>query len=140
MWHIDIPLKKAHRNTAKKRINLLIHELMDELGQLRDGSLPQDPDYPFIMAPGERRTETSNTIIRNCEWHEKRYLRQPSYQSSECGHVSLPNGAGIDYQDSDGTSRHRGVALNELTYISSRDVLADTPWHKHIPEKLEKLV
>ena len=56
------------------------------------------------------------------------------------GHVSLPNGTGIDYHDSDGTNRLRGVALNELTDGSSRDFLAGTPWHKHVPAKLEKVI
>jgi len=56
------------------------------------------------------------------------------------GHVSLPNGTGIDYHDSDGTIRLRGVAPNELTDTSSRDFLAGTPRHKHIPAKLERVV
>ena len=56
------------------------------------------------------------------------------------GHVSLPNGTGIDYHDSDGTKRLRGVAPNELTDSVSRDFLARTPWHKHVPAKLEKVI
>lgn len=55
------------------------------------------------------------------------------------GHVSLPNGTGIDYTDSDGVQHHRGVAPNELTDSYRRDFLAGTPWHKHVPARLEKL-
>ncbi len=56
------------------------------------------------------------------------------------GHISLPNGTGIDYRDEAGTLQHRGVAPNEFTDASSRDFLAGTPWHKHIPARLEKAV
>jgi formate dehydrogenase len=55
------------------------------------------------------------------------------------GHVSLPNGTGIDYAQADGTIQHRGVAPNELTDSYRRDFLAGTPWHKHVPAKLERL-
>ncbi len=55
------------------------------------------------------------------------------------GHISLPNGTGIDYIDADGAEQHLGVAPNELTDSYRRDFLAGTPWHKHIPAKLEKV-
>ena len=54
------------------------------------------------------------------------------------GHISLPNGTGIDYTDAAGKSHREGVAPNEFTDASSRDFLAGTPWHKHIPARLEK--
>jgi anaerobic selenocysteine-containing dehydrogenase len=54
------------------------------------------------------------------------------------GHISLPNGTGIDYTDAEGVIHHRGVAPNEFTDSFSRDFLAGTPWHKHIPARLEK--
>ncbi len=49
------------------------------------------------------------------------------------GHVSLPNGLGVDHPD--GTP---GVAPNELTSLGHRDWLAGTPWHKHVPARLER--
>jgi formate dehydrogenase len=55
------------------------------------------------------------------------------------GHISLPNGVGIDYTDSSGGKQRLGVAPNELTDAASRDFLAGTPWHKHVPARLEKL-
>jgi anaerobic selenocysteine-containing dehydrogenase len=156
----------------ENRINLAIPELLDELERLQEGPLPQNFDYPFILSAGERRSETSNTIIRDFGWHEKGIfasLRISPQDAAmlECesgdtlrvttlrgsaevvvevsdmmspGHVSLPNGTGIDYCDSEGAMRHKGVAPNELTDISSRDFLAGTPWHKHIAAKLERVV
>jgi len=54
------------------------------------------------------------------------------------GHISLPNGQGLDYQAPDGTVVHAGVAPNELTDVAARDFLAGTPWHKHVPARLER--
>jgi hypothetical protein len=48
------------------------------------------------------------------------------------GHVSLPNGLGLDFPDL-GTT---GVALNELTAGEDRDWLAGTPWHKYTPARV----
>ncbi|HNJ97821.1 MAG TPA: molybdopterin dinucleotide binding domain-containing protein, partial [Ilumatobacteraceae bacterium] len=44
------------------------------------------------------------------------------------GHMSLPNGFGID---------GAGVSPNELTSYLHRDELAGTPLHKHVPARVE---
>jgi anaerobic selenocysteine-containing dehydrogenase len=55
----------------------------------------------------------------------------------QAGHISLPNGMGVDYPG-EGSERVRtGVALNELTSSGDRDWLAGTPWHKSVPARLE---
>ncbi|MDW5593998.1 molybdopterin-dependent oxidoreductase [Conexibacter stalactiti] len=53
------------------------------------------------------------------------------------GHVSLPNGLGLDYPGDDGRPVTTGVALNELTSLTWRDPRALTPWHKHVPARVE---
>ncbi len=55
------------------------------------------------------------------------------------GHVSLPNGQGIDFPH-EGGARRTGVAPNELTHGADRDWLAGTPWHKHTPARVEALL
>jgi anaerobic selenocysteine-containing dehydrogenase len=55
------------------------------------------------------------------------------------GHISLPNGLGVDYPDEQGVRQLAGVALNELTASEDRDWLAGTPWHKHTPARVERL-
>lgn len=55
------------------------------------------------------------------------------------GHVSLPNGHGLDYHQADGSLDRRGVSLNELTNTTDRDPFAGTPWHKYVPVHLERL-
>ena len=53
------------------------------------------------------------------------------------GHVSLPNGLGLDHPGEDGLPVVTGAAPNELTSSEDRDWLAGTPWHKHVPARLE---
>ena len=53
------------------------------------------------------------------------------------GHASLPNGFGLDYIDADGRARVPGVAPNSLTSADWRDEFAGTPWHKHVPARIE---
>ena len=55
----------------------------------------------------------------------------------QAGHASLPNGLGIDYLDDAGQAVVHGVAPNELTCSTDRDWIAGTPWHKHVPARIE---
>ena len=52
------------------------------------------------------------------------------------GHVSIPNGMGL-YAEADNDSDVVGVPPNELTTLDWKDDYAGTPWHKHVPAKLE---
>ena len=49
------------------------------------------------------------------------------------GHVSIPNGFGLDNED--GT--RCGIAPNELTSLDDRDKFAGTPHHKFVPARIE---
>ena len=153
-----------------QRINLAIPELLDELTNLDPAGPPVDPDFPYILSAGERRSETSNTNIRDTDWIRKGKLestlrvhpgdakqlglsegarvkitsRRASVVtaveiSDGCrpGHVSLPNGHGLDAKQADGRITRTGVALNELTDYRWRDPIAGTPWHKYVPVRLE---
>jgi hypothetical protein len=53
------------------------------------------------------------------------------------GHASLPNGFGLDFTGEDGTTVVPGVAPNSLTSSGWRDEFAGTPWHKHVPARIE---
>jgi anaerobic selenocysteine-containing dehydrogenase len=153
------------------RINLWLPELVSELEKLADDRPPYDPEYPFVLSAGERRTETSNTQIRDASWHRKGAfgtLRMCAHDAAalgcadgewvsvttrrgraraaveispamQPGHVSLPNGLGIDYGRTDGAVERRGVALNELTNTTDRDPIAGTPWHKRVPARIERI-
>ncbi|MDT5224814.1 MAG: hypothetical protein QOG19_2221 [Mycobacterium sp.] len=53
------------------------------------------------------------------------------------GHAALPNGFGLDYLGEDGRTLVPGVAPNSLTSTKWRDAYAGTPWHKHVPARIE---
>jgi anaerobic selenocysteine-containing dehydrogenase len=55
----------------------------------------------------------------------------------QTGHASLPNGFGLDYTGADGKTIVTGVAPNSLTSSDWRDEFAGTPWHKHVPARIE---
>lgn len=55
------------------------------------------------------------------------------------GHISLPNGQGLQYIAADGAVIQHGIAPNELTDGQRRDFFAGTPWHKCVPARLEKI-
>jgi formate dehydrogenase len=61
------------------------------------------------------------------------------HDSQREGHVSLPNGLGVDHTDGDGRTVVAGVAPNELTSSGDRDPWVGTPHHKHVRARLEPL-
>lgn len=61
-------------------------------------------------------------------------------EAMRAGHASLPNGYGLDFADEQGHPHVTGVAPNELTSTDWRDAYAGTPWHKHVPARIEALV
>ncbi|PRY41435.1 molybdopterin-dependent oxidoreductase [Umezawaea tangerina] len=154
------------RRLPGERINLDVPELLAAVAALRDRPVPhQDPDWPFVLSAGERRAFTANTIMRDPSWRRRDpdgRLRISTTDATRLGvttgdrvrlttrrgnaevpvdvtetmrsgHISLPNGLGL-------TVRERtGVAPNELTAAEDRDEWAGTPWHKHVPARLEPL-
>src|SRR5439155_21310526 len=132
------------------------------------GATPEhtSEEFPFVLAAGERRSFTANTIFRDPAWrrrdtsgalrispHDARRLGLEDggrarvitsrgraeavveiSDRMQPGHVSLPNGLGLDSPD--GLVR-TGVAPNELTDLKRRDEFAGTPWHKYVPARVE---
>ena len=54
------------------------------------------------------------------------------------GHVSLPNGLGLDYPDAGGAVQI-GIAPNELTSSEDRDPFVGTPWDKHVAARITRI-
>jgi anaerobic selenocysteine-containing dehydrogenase len=158
--------------TPNGKIQASIPELLDELATLRETSPGTgDPDFPFVLSAGERRSFTANTILRDPEWRKKdqegslrispqdagrlgvaegdrvrlstkRGSVEVSVEVSSMmqpGHVSLPNGLGLDHTTREGERVRTGAAPNELTSSEDRDWLAGTPWHKHVAARIEAL-
>ena len=58
-------------------------------------------------------------------------------EAMQAGHAALPNGFGLDFTGADGIERTPGVAPNALTSADWCDSYAGTPWHKHVPARIE---
>ncbi len=153
---------------ADGRLRLAIPELLEELGGLLDEPEETDPAYPFVLAAGERRRHTANTVIRDPAWrtHDREgALRiNPAdaaaleLRDGALVRITTPGGsasAPIEITDTlrrghvtlpngfgltrVGSGEPDGVAPNELTSASRRDWLAGTPWNKHVPARIEPL-
>ena len=53
------------------------------------------------------------------------------------GHISMPNGMGLDYPTEAGNTKAVGGSPNELTWSSYADEFVGTPWHKTVPVRIE---
>ena len=58
--------------TPDKRVRLVIPELLDELRSLFTSEPSRDDAFPFVLAAGERRSSTANTLYRDPEWRRGR--------------------------------------------------------------------
>jgi anaerobic selenocysteine-containing dehydrogenase len=72
----------------------------------------------------------------------KRGSAETMVEVNDCmqpGHISLPNGTRLWYPDREGQEFQNGVAPNELTTTEQRDWFAGTPFHKHVPARIEAI-
>jgi anaerobic selenocysteine-containing dehydrogenase len=164
----DINWDWVGRARPSGRLDLAIPELLDELAGLPDEDDLTDPEFPFILSAGERRSNTAQTLIRDPAWRkrdpqgalrvspadarslglEQGALVEVVTRRGRCttpieitdmmreGNISLPNGFGLANGPGGPVT---GVPPNELTSSDRRDWLAGTPWHKHVPARIEPL-
>ncbi|MCP3981779.1 MAG: molybdopterin-dependent oxidoreductase [bacterium] len=151
--------------TADGRIHLAISEMLEELQSLRH-TAPPNGEYPFVLLAGERRSYNANQIYRNPEWRkidpngamrmhpeDARELGLTQDDRATCssatgsvevsvdlddglrrGVVSLPHGYGMRYRG----GPPQGPQINRITASASCDPLAKTPYHKHVPVRIER--
>ncbi len=50
------------------RIHLAIEEMLAEIEALRDEPPPENPEFPFVLAAGQRRSSNANSIMRDPAW------------------------------------------------------------------------
>ena len=157
-------------STLDGKLNVAIPEMLQLVDEIPD--TPQaltSAEFPLILAAGERRSFTANTILRDPQWRKRdragalrispgdagalgvddgATVRVTTATGSvdtvaeitdsmQPGHVSLPNGLGVDYPDPEGAPVLAGASTNELTSVTHRDPFAGTPWHKHVPARVE---
>jgi anaerobic selenocysteine-containing dehydrogenase len=164
----DVNWDWIRRARPSGRLDLSIPELLEELAGLAQDDEPTDPDFPFILSAGERRSNTAQTLIRDPAWRkrdphgalrvsptdalslglEQGAVVEVVTRRGRCttpieitdmmrpGNISLPNGLGLANGPGGPVT---GVPPNELTSSDRRDWLAGTPWHKHVPARIEPL-
>jgi anaerobic selenocysteine-containing dehydrogenase len=107
----------------------------------------RNPEWLKKGAFGMLRIHPEDAASLGCaegDWIELRTQRGTAQAPIEItddlqrGHVSLPNGHGLDYRSADGSLARYGISLNELTNTTDRDPFAGTPWHKYVPVHLER--
>ncbi len=89
---------------------------------------PADADRLGLATGGRARLTTKRASVE--------VLVEVSEQMQP-GHLSLPNGLGLDSPAESGGRRQTGVAPNELTASEDRDPFAGTPWHKYVAARVE---
>jgi anaerobic selenocysteine-containing dehydrogenase len=162
-----------HRlDTHDKKVNLAVPELFVELRQVATQKIHTSEEFPFVLAAGERRTSTANTIFRDAAWRKKDMAGALRIHPSDAdrlgvveggrvkiftqrgsvetiaelsetlqpGYISLPNGQGLSSVNEHGDLVLTGAPANELTSFETRDPIAGTPWHKHVPARVELLL
>jgi anaerobic selenocysteine-containing dehydrogenase len=155
--------------TPDGRLNLHVEPMVEALAALATTDPPgADPEFPLVLTAGERRAFTANTIFRDPAWRKRDAagaLRVATGDAEalgladgdaamlttrrgrarvvvevspmmRAGHISLPNGLGVTPSPGEPAV---GVAPNELTSSDHRDPIAGTPYHKHVPARLEPL-
>jgi anaerobic selenocysteine-containing dehydrogenase len=167
VFTVDEPAETLKRiETPDGRVQLVIPELLGELRSLFEGEPTSDEAWPFVLAAGERRSSTANTLYRDPEWRRGRdrsaALRLSPSDAERLGladgdeaRVTTKRGTATATVELSDTLRpgHAslpngagltyagapadGVAPNELTSSADKDWLAGTPWHKHVRARIE---
>jgi anaerobic selenocysteine-containing dehydrogenase len=147
------------------RLDLHIPELLEELAALEHEDDRPDPDFPFTLSAGERRTNTAMTLIRDPAWRKRDPLGALRIHPADAEALGISGGDWAEVSTRRGSCRApveltdtmrpghislpngygtafgadgpvTGVPPNELTSSERRDWLAGTPWHKHVPARL----
>jgi anaerobic selenocysteine-containing dehydrogenase len=78
--------------TADGRIHVTIPELLAELRGLATEPAAPDPDWPFVLSAGERRSFTANTIMRDPTWRKRDPAGALRVSPGDAGRLGLTDG------------------------------------------------
>jgi anaerobic selenocysteine-containing dehydrogenase len=156
---------KKRIGTPEKKVRLHLPDLLAELDAIAGGRRDDDdPEFPFVLSAGERRSFTANTIIRDAAWRKKDAQGALRIHPDDAAALGVTDGGNlrlttrrdsvvvaVELSDrmrrghvslpnglgltSDGGAA--GIAPNELTASADRDPFVGTPWHKHVRARLE---
>jgi anaerobic selenocysteine-containing dehydrogenase len=153
--------------TPDRRIRLAVPEMLTELAALATEPAP-DPQRPFILAAGERRSYNANQIYRDPAWRKVDPHGALRLHPDDAAALGLGDGDAATVESERGAidvvvelddSVRRGVAtlphgygtrfrggtavgpeLNRLTSAAHCDPLTRTPYHKYVPVAIRRTV
>ena len=96
----------------------------------RNGALYMNPDDARRLNLGDG--STARVTTRRCAVD----VTVEVTDRMQRGHLSFPNGQGLDYRDHGGDRERTGTAPNDLTSLDHRDRFVGTPWHKSVPARV----
>ena len=96
---------------ADGRVHLVVDELIEELASLTTNSPVVDPEFPFVLSAGERRSSTANTIFRDHAWRKKDPSGALRIHPDDAGAVGVDDGGRFESS----TGAASVVATVELT-------------------------
>ena len=149
-----------------RRINLEIPELLEVVRTLPARPEPApDPEFPYVLAAGQRRAFTANTIIRDPGWRTRDAAGALWISREDAADLGVDTGNSVRIVTAAGAAvvpveisdrlrpghltlpngmgltsaaeERVGVAPNELTQSGHRDEFVGTPWHKLTPARVE---
>lgn len=150
-----------------KRFPLAIPELLRILDELDPATAVQtSAQFPVVLAAGQRRPFTANTIIHDDRWRLRDTEGALRLSRPDAEALGLANGdqarvvtergsalAAVEIDermqaghaalpngfglDHHGHGAMVGVALNQLTDARRRDPISGAPWHKNVPARIE---
>ena len=100
----------------------------------------KDPDGALRISPrdAEALGVSSGDAVRLTTRSGSAVVPVEITETMQAGHLALPNGLGLSYPTASGDVA-TGVAPNELTASRDRDPFVGTPWHKHVPARVERV-
>jgi anaerobic selenocysteine-containing dehydrogenase len=136
------------------------------LGRLNDEP-PEDPAFPFVLSAGERRSFTANTIIRDPDWRKRDAEGALRINPDDAATLGVATGERVRLVTNPPRSRCRSRSQRRCsagisccrtawglptgkaeapelpptisTAAGDRDPFVGTPWHKHLPARLERI-
>lgn len=160
-WH------RSLIKTPDQRVHLVIEEMLTEIDELATETA-QQPDYPFILLAGERRSYNANQIYRDPAWRKVDPDGALRMHPEDALALGVTTGDAVACRSSGGSIQvvvaldehmRRGVVslphgygmryqgsepigpqLNQLTSSDHCDPLTRTPYHKYVPVQLTAVV
>jgi anaerobic selenocysteine-containing dehydrogenase len=81
--------------TSDGRVQLALDDLLEELDALASGPPAVDPEFPFVLSAGERRSFTANTIVRDPRWRKKDADGQLRIHPDDAGELGVATGESV---------------------------------------------